>query len=128
MGVPVLAIDRPLPRSQHRRGLSAQRAADLRSLPDQAGLLTRTERSWAGGPVAPIGIPIALTLAEQDHRAGRPIGMSWSPQRSSSLVLAVAWIRFVPALDDAIERPVVILGLVVVTVLVLARALLPRRR
>ena len=46
-----------------------------------------------------------------------------------AFVLAVAWLTgLVPALDDAIGlRPVVILGLVVVTLVVLARALLPRR-
>ena len=44
-------------------------------------------------------------------------------------VLIVAWMTgLIPALDDAIGlAPVVIVGLVVVTVLVLARALWPRR-
>jgi hypothetical protein len=44
-------------------------------------------------------------------------------------VLIVAWLTgLIPALDDAIGlAPVVILGLIVVTVLVLARALSPRR-
>ena len=46
-----------------------------------------------------------------------------------AFVLAVAWLTgLVPALDDAIGlRPVVIVGLVVVTLLVLARALIPSR-
>lgn len=46
-----------------------------------------------------------------------------------AVVLGVAWLSgLVPALDDALGlRPLVIIGLVVVTVLVLARALLPRR-
>jgi hypothetical protein len=44
-------------------------------------------------------------------------------------VLIVAWLTgLVPALDDAIGlAPVVIVGLVVVTIVVLARALRPRR-
>jgi hypothetical protein len=44
-------------------------------------------------------------------------------------VLIVAWMTgLIPALDDAIGlAPVVIVGLLVVTVLVLARALWPRR-
>jgi len=44
-------------------------------------------------------------------------------------VLIVAWLTgLVPALDSAIAlAPLVIIGLVVVTVLVLARALWPRR-
>jgi hypothetical protein len=44
-------------------------------------------------------------------------------------VVIVAWLTgLVPALDDAIGlAPVVIVGLVVVTILVLARALWPRR-
>ena len=44
-------------------------------------------------------------------------------------VLIVAWLTgLIPALDDAIGlAPVVIVGLVVVTLLVLARALWPRR-
>ena len=44
-------------------------------------------------------------------------------------VLVVAWLTgLIPALDDAIGlAPVVIVGLVVVTLLVLARALRPRR-
>jgi hypothetical protein len=44
-------------------------------------------------------------------------------------VLIVAWLTgFIPALDNAIGlAPVVIVGLIVVTVLVLARALWPRR-
>ena len=44
-------------------------------------------------------------------------------------VLIVAWLTgLVPALDDAIGlAPVVIVGLVVVTLIVLARALRPRR-
>ena len=44
-------------------------------------------------------------------------------------VLVVAWLTgLVPALDSAIGlAPLVIIGLVVVTVLVLARALRPRR-
>lgn len=44
-------------------------------------------------------------------------------------VLIVAWLTgLIPALDDAIGlAPVVIVGLVAVTVLVLARALWPRR-
>jgi hypothetical protein len=46
-----------------------------------------------------------------------------------AFVLAVAWLTgFVPALDDAIGlAPVIIVGLVLVTLVVLARALLPRR-
>ena len=46
-----------------------------------------------------------------------------------AFVLAVAWLTgFVPALDDAIGlRPVIIIALVVVTLVVVARALLPRR-
>jgi hypothetical protein len=46
-----------------------------------------------------------------------------------ALVLVVAWLTgLVPALDDAIGlAPVVIVGLVVGTVFVLARALWPRR-
>ena len=46
-----------------------------------------------------------------------------------AFVLATAWLTgLVPALDDAVGlRPLVIVALVVVTVLVLARALLPRR-
>jgi hypothetical protein len=44
-------------------------------------------------------------------------------------VLIAAWLTgLVPALDDAIGlAPVVIVGLVLVTIVVLARALLPRR-
>ena len=44
-------------------------------------------------------------------------------------VLIVAWLSgLIPALDDAIGlAPVVIVGLVVVTLFVLARALWPRR-
>jgi hypothetical protein len=44
-------------------------------------------------------------------------------------VLIVAWLTgLIPALDDAIGlAPVVIVGLVMVTLLVLARALWPRR-
>ena len=44
-------------------------------------------------------------------------------------VLIVAWLSgLIPALDDAIGlAPVVIVGLVVVTLLVLARAVWPRR-
>ena len=44
-------------------------------------------------------------------------------------VLIVAWLTgLIPALDDAIGlAPVVIVGLVVVTLIVLARALRPRR-
>jgi hypothetical protein len=44
-------------------------------------------------------------------------------------VLIVAWLTgLIPALDDAIGlAPVVIVGLIAVTVLVLARALWPRR-
>lgn len=44
-------------------------------------------------------------------------------------VLMAAWLTgLVPALDDAIGlAPVVIVGLVLVTIVVLARALLPRR-
>jgi len=44
-------------------------------------------------------------------------------------VLSVAWLTgLIPALDNAIGlAPVVIVGLVAVTVLVLARALWPRR-
>ncbi|MEO8625214.1 MAG: hypothetical protein ABI452_00795 [Candidatus Limnocylindrales bacterium] len=44
-------------------------------------------------------------------------------------VLIVAWLTgFVPALDDVIGlAPVVIVGLIALTVLVLARALRPRR-
>jgi hypothetical protein len=46
-----------------------------------------------------------------------------------AFVLIVAWLTgLVPALDDAIGlAPVVIIGLILVTVLVLARALIPRR-
>lgn len=46
-----------------------------------------------------------------------------------AFVLTVAWLTgFVPALDDAIGlAPVIIVGLVIVTLVVLARALLPRR-
>ena len=46
-----------------------------------------------------------------------------------AFVLAVAWLTgLVPALDDAIGlAPVVILGLIVVTVFVLIRAVLPKR-
>jgi hypothetical protein len=46
-----------------------------------------------------------------------------------ALVLAIAWLTgFVPELDNAIGlRPVIIVGLVLVTLVVLARALLPRR-
>jgi hypothetical protein len=46
-----------------------------------------------------------------------------------AFVLAIAWLTgLVPALDDAIGlAPLVILALVVGTVIVLARALLPRR-
>ena len=45
-------------------------------------------------------------------------------------VLIVAWLTgLVPALDDAIGlAPVVIVGLVAVTILILARALWPRRQ
>lgn len=45
-------------------------------------------------------------------------------------VLSVAWLTgLIPALDDAIGlAPVVIVGLVSVTVLILTRALWPRRR
>lgn len=45
-------------------------------------------------------------------------------------VLIVAWLTgLVPALDSAVGlAPVVIVGLIAVTVFVLARALLPRRR
>lgn len=44
-------------------------------------------------------------------------------------VLSVAWLTgFIPALDNAIGlAPLVIVGLIVVTVLVLTRALRPRR-
>jgi hypothetical protein len=44
-------------------------------------------------------------------------------------VLIVAWLTgLIPALDDAIGlAPLVIVGMVVVTVLILARALWPRR-
>lgn len=47
-----------------------------------------------------------------------------------ALVLAIAWLSgLIPALDSAIGlAPVVIVGLIVVTVFVLARALVPRRR
>jgi hypothetical protein len=47
-----------------------------------------------------------------------------------AFVLAVAWLTgIVPALDSAIGlAPVMIVGLIVVTVAVLARVLLPRRR
>jgi fatty acid desaturase len=47
-----------------------------------------------------------------------------------AFVLIVAWLTgLVPALDNAIGlAPVVIIGLILVTVLVLARALIPRRR
>lgn len=46
-----------------------------------------------------------------------------------ALVLIVAWLTgLVPALDNAIGlAPVVIVGLIVVTVFVLVRAVLPRR-
>lgn len=46
-----------------------------------------------------------------------------------AFVLSVAWLTgLVPALDSAVGlAPVVIVALVVVTVIVLARALLPRR-
>ncbi len=46
-----------------------------------------------------------------------------------ALVLAVAWLTgFIPALDSAIGlAPLVIVGLIVGTVFVLARALYPRR-
>jgi hypothetical protein len=46
-----------------------------------------------------------------------------------ALVLAVAWLTgLVPAFDNAIVRaPGVILLLIIVTIVVLARALLPRR-
>ena len=46
-----------------------------------------------------------------------------------ALVLAVAWLTgFVPELDNAIGlRPLIIVGLVLGTLVVLARALLPRR-
>lgn len=46
-----------------------------------------------------------------------------------ALVLAVAWLTgFVPELDNAIGlRPLIIVGLVLGTLIVLARALLPRR-
>jgi hypothetical protein len=46
-----------------------------------------------------------------------------------AVVLAVAWLTgLIPALDDAIGlAPVIIVGLVVVTLVVLIRALLPRR-
>lgn len=44
-------------------------------------------------------------------------------------VLIVAWLTgLIPALDDAIGlAPVVIVGLILVTILILARALWPRR-
>ncbi|MEP7360314.1 MAG: hypothetical protein ABI744_01915 [Chloroflexota bacterium] len=44
-------------------------------------------------------------------------------------VLIVAWLTgLIPVLDDAIGlAPVVIVGLIVVTILILARALWPRR-
>ncbi|MGI8929260.1 MAG: hypothetical protein ACR2H0_07345 [Candidatus Limnocylindrales bacterium] len=47
-----------------------------------------------------------------------------------AFVLAIAWLSgLIPALDSAIElAPVIIVGLIVVTVVVLARALVPRRR
>lgn len=47
-----------------------------------------------------------------------------------AFVLAVAWLSgLIPALDSAIGlAPVIIVGLIVVTVFVLARALVPRRR
>jgi len=47
-----------------------------------------------------------------------------------ALVLAIAWLSgLFPAVDSAIGlAPVIIVGLVVVTVLVLARVLTPRRR
>ncbi len=47
-----------------------------------------------------------------------------------ALVLAVAWLTgLIPALDNAIGlAPVVIIALLVVTVVVLVRAVLPRRR
>lgn len=47
-----------------------------------------------------------------------------------ALVLVIAWLTgLVPMLDDAIGlAPVIILALIVVTVVVLVRALLPRRR
>ena len=46
-----------------------------------------------------------------------------------AFVLIVAWLTgLIPALDNAIGlAPVVIVGLILVTVLVLARALIPRR-
>jgi len=46
-----------------------------------------------------------------------------------AIVLVVAWLTgFIPALDNAIGlAPVVIVGLVMVTVIVLARAVIPRR-
>ncbi len=47
-----------------------------------------------------------------------------------AFVLAIAWLTgLIPALDSAIGlAPVVIVGLIVVTVFVLARVLIPRRR
>jgi fatty acid desaturase len=47
-----------------------------------------------------------------------------------ALVLAVAWLTgLIPALDDAIGlAPVVIIGLILITVIVLVSTLLPRRR
>lgn len=46
-----------------------------------------------------------------------------------AFVLAVAWLSgLIPEVDSAIWRaPLVIVGLIVVTVFVLARALIPRR-
>jgi hypothetical protein len=46
-----------------------------------------------------------------------------------AVVIVVAWLTgLIPALDDAIGlAPVVIVGLVLVTLFVLIRALLPRR-
>ena len=47
-----------------------------------------------------------------------------------AFVLAIAWLTgLIPALDNAIGlAPVVIIGMILVTVVVLARAVLPRRR
>jgi hypothetical protein len=72
-------------------------------------------------------------IRDPDDHVGRPPARDRDVLLVAALVVAtvliVAWLTgFIPPLDDAIGlAPVIIVGLVVATIVVLARALLPRR-
>lgn len=71
-----------------------------------------------------------LADGDQPRRAVRDREVVLAAVLVVALVLTVAWVSgLIPAVDSAIGlAPVVIVGLVMVTVFVLARALIPRSR